>query len=242
MPGKAPGSPNNPVKSTSLKAAGVVATHRTKWSQCAIAWLIFALIRIVSATLRYRRNDRSGYINVPVPGPAIYCVWHNRLALCMPAYFDYVKKYNRTPGMAAMVSASRDGGFLTGILECFKVHPVRGSSSRRGSQALLELTTWAERGYDLAITPDGPRGPVYVVQEGVISLAQFTGLPIVPVSYYVNWKIRVKSWDRFQIPLPFSRCEMIYEKPIFVPRDASDEQREQLREQLETELRAISRD
>jgi hypothetical protein len=200
------------------------------------------MIRTISATLRYRRDDRSGYINAAQPGPAIYCVWHNRLALCMPAYFDYVKKHNQTPGLAAMVSASRDGGFLTGILECFNVQPVRGSSSRRGPQALLELTTWAERGYDLAITPDGPRGPVYVVQDGVMSLAQLTGLPIVPVSYSVDWKIRVKSWDRFQIPLPFSRCEMIYEKPIFVPREATDAGREQLRLRLETALRAISRD
>lgn len=200
------------------------------------------MIRTISATLRYRREDRSEFINVLMPGPAIYCVWHNRLALCMPAYFDYVKKRNQTPGLAAMVSASKDGGFLTGILQCFNVQPVRGSSSRRGPQALLELTTWAGRGYDLAITPDGPRGPVYVVQEGVMSLAQLTGLPIVPVSYSVNWKIRMKSWDRFQIPLPFSRCEMIYAKPIFVPREATDAEREQLRLQLETELRAISRD
>ena len=84
--------------------------------------------------------------------------------------------------MAAMVSASKDGGFLASILECFGVQPVRGSSSRRGPQALLELTGWAERGYDLAITPDGPRGPRYVVQEGIIALAQVTGLPIVPAS------------------------------------------------------------
>ena len=65
-------------------------------------------------------------------------------------------------------SASRDGGFLAAILECFGVQPVRGSTSRRGAQALLELTGWAERGYDLAITPDGPRGPCYVVQEGAL--------------------------------------------------------------------------
>jgi hypothetical protein len=220
----------------------VVVAHKPKWHQRLAAWLVFAMIRTISATLRYRRDDRSGFINMPRPGPAIYCVWHNRLALCMPAYFDYVKKRNQTPGMAAMVSASRDGGFLTGILECFNVQPVRGSSSRRGPQALLELTTWAERGYDLAITPDGPRGPVYVVQEGVMSLAQLTGRPIMPVSYSLNWKIRVKSWDRFQIPLPFSRCEMIYAKPIYVPREATDAEREQLRLQLETELRAISRD
>ena len=224
------------------RKSGVIVPHPPKWHQRLGAWLVFALIRTVSATLRYQWNDRSGYIDVPTPGPAIYCVWHNRLALCMIAYYSYVKKRNHAPGMAAMVSASRDGGFLTGILECFKVQPVRGSSSRRGSQALLELTTWAERGYDLAITPDGPRGPCYVVQEGVMSLAQLTGLPIVPVSYGLNWKIRLKSWDRFQIPLPFSRCEIIYSKPIRIPHEATDAEREELRQQLETELRAISRD
>jgi lysophospholipid acyltransferase (LPLAT)-like uncharacterized protein len=220
----------------------VVVPHKPKWHQRAGAWLVFTFIRTVSITLRYRWNDYSGYFSGTPPGPAIYCVWHNRLSLCMTAYFGYVKKHNNTPGLAAMVSASRDGGFLTGILECFKVQPVRGSSSRRGPQALLELTTWAERGYDLAITPDGPRGPCYVVQEGVMSLAQVTGLPIVPVSYNLGWKIRVKSWDRFQIPLPFSCCEMIYAKPIFVPRDASDEEREKLRKQLEETLKEISRD
>jgi hypothetical protein len=242
MPGETPISQGEPNALAGSKAKGVVVAHNPKWHQRAIAWLVFAMIRTISATLRYRRDDRSNFINVPTPGPAIYCVWHNRLALSMPAYFDYVKKRNQTPGLAAMVSASKDGGFLTGILECFNVQPVRGSSSRRGPQALLELTTWAERGYDLAITPDGPRGPLYVVQEGVMSLAQLTGLPIVPVSYHVNWKIRVKSWDRFQIPLPFSRCEMIYEKPVFVPREATDAEREQLRRQLETALRAISSD
>ena len=101
-----------------------------------LAWVVFALVQMVSATLRYRRTDRSGFIDVPTPGPAIYCVWHNRLALCMPAYFSYVRKRNRSAGMAALVSASRDGAFLTGILECFKVQPVRGSSSRRGAQAI----------------------------------------------------------------------------------------------------------
>lgn len=242
MPAAHPNPQMRDAKPKIRKSGGVVVAHRTKWHQRAAAWLLFAVIRTVSATLRYRWNDRSGYINVPIPGPAIYCIWHNRLALCMPAYYSYVKKYRNTSGLAAMVSASKDGGFLTGILECFNVQPVRGSSSRRGPQALLELTTWAERGYDLAITPDGPRGPIYVVQEGVMSLAQLTGLPIVPVSYHVNWKIRVKSWDRFQIPLPFSRCEMIYEKPIYVPREATDAQREQLRLKLEAELKRITED
>jgi hypothetical protein len=106
----------------------------------------------------------------------------------------------------------------------------------------LELTGWAERGYDLAITPDGPRGPRYVVQEGVMALAQVTGLPIIPASYYLGWKVQAKSWDRFQIPLPFSVCEVMIGKPVRVPREASDEERETLRQQLEQALREISRD
>jgi lysophospholipid acyltransferase (LPLAT)-like uncharacterized protein len=224
------------------KSSGVVIPHAPYWYQRLGAWLIFALVRAVSATLRYQWIDRSGYFDNGAAEPAIYCVWHNRLALCLVPYFGYVKKRNQTPGMAALVSASKDGGFLAAILECFGVQPVRGSSSRRGPQALLELTSWAERGYDLAITPDGPRGPCYVVQEGVMGLAQVTGLPIMPVSYYLGWKIRPKSWDRFQIPLPFSRCEMLFGKPVRVPRQASDSEREALRQQLESTLREISRD
>jgi len=80
------------------------------------------------------------------------------------------------------------------------------------------------------------------VQEGVISTAQLTGLPIVPISYFLNWKFRPGSWDRFQIPLPFARCEVSVGKPIRVPREASDADREALRTELERTLREISRD
>jgi lysophospholipid acyltransferase (LPLAT)-like uncharacterized protein len=224
------------------KSGGVVVPHPPRWYQRLAARLVYLLVKSVSATLRYRWTDISGYFGDGSASPAIYCVWHNRLALCLVPYYGYVKKHNQTPGMAALVSASKDGGFLAGILECFGVHPVRGSSSRRGPQALLELTSWAERGYDLAITPDGPRGPRYVVQEGIMALAQVTGFAIVPVSYHLNWKIQAKSWDRFQIPVPFSRCEMVLGKAVRVPREASDAEREALRQQLEQTLKEISRD
>src|SRR4030095_14421736 len=107
----------------------------------------------------------------------------------MRIYFDFVRIGKTSAGLAAMVSASKDGALLARILEDFGVQPVRGSSSRRGPQALLELTTWSERGYDLAITPDAPRGPCYIVQEGVMSLAQLTSLPVVPVSCELHPKI-----------------------------------------------------
>jgi lysophospholipid acyltransferase (LPLAT)-like uncharacterized protein len=144
--------------------------------------------------------------------------------------------------MAAIVSASKDGSLLARILELFHVEPVRGSSSRRGRQALWEMTQWAEKGYDLAVTPDGPRGPRYVLQNGVIALAQITGFPIVPVSYTLQWKTCLKSWDKFQIPIPFSRCEVILGEPVYVSRDASEADRETIRRQLEEYLKKITRD
>jgi len=144
--------------------------------------------------------------------------------------------------MAAMISASRDGAFLSAIFEGFNVEPVRGSSSRRGPQALLELTTWAQRGYDLAITPMAHAGRATHHQPGIMSLAQVTGLPVIPVSYNLNWKIRAGSWDRFQIPLPVRTCDVVVGKPILVPREATDEQRAELRQKLERTLREISKD
>jgi lysophospholipid acyltransferase (LPLAT)-like uncharacterized protein len=236
----APETPSQP--SRARRAGGVIVPHPPRWHQRLIAWLIYVFIRTVAATLRYRWDDRSQGAVYALQGPALFCVWHNRLALCLIAYYAFARQRPPTAGMATMVSASRDGAFLTGILDCFKVQPVRGSSSRRGPQALLELTTWAERGYDLSLTPDGPRGPRYVVQDGVMSLAQVTGLPIIPFSYNLTWKVCLKSWDRFQIPLPFARCEMNIGMPLRVPRHASDEERQALRQQLQQTLRNLSTD
>ena len=199
-------------------------------------------MRAIAITIRFRLNDGSGFFDTPRCNPVIYCIWHNRLALCIEIYKGYARSRNSTKGLAAMVSASKDGAFLSAILRSLDVEPVRGSSSRRGPQALLELTSAAEAGFDLAITPDGPRGPRYVIQDGVMSLAQLTGLPIIPVSYDLSWKIQVKSWDRFQIPIAFSRCVINVAKPIYVPRDCSDTEREALRQQLEHTLRSISTD
>jgi hypothetical protein len=224
------------------RKSGVIVPNSPKWHQRLAAWILWAVLRLIAATLRYRVNDSHGFLERNDVGQAIYCVWHNRLALCMKLYFSFGRRNHQAAGLAGLVSASKDGAFLAAILERFGVQPVRGSSSRRGPQALLELRTWAERGYDLAITPDGPRGPRYVVQEGVMALAQVTGLPIVPAAYHLSWKICLKSWDGFQIPLPFSRCEVCAGRIIHVPREATDADREELRKRLETELRAISSD
>ena len=104
------------------------------------------------------------------------------------------------------------------------------------------MISWAERGHDLAITPDGPRGPCYQVQDGVVSTAQLTGLPIIPVSYHLNWKFRPKSWDRFQVPFPFTYCEIRFGLPVRVPRDATDAERDALKRELQERMDALTQD
>ena len=226
-----------------VKTGGVVVPHRAKWHQRLAAVLIFSIIRCLAATIRFKVNDGSGiFFSTEPPEKIIFAIWHNRLALALILYQRYVARRDRSRRLAAMVSASKDGGMLARVLEYFRVEPVRGSSSRRGGQALREMVSWHERGHDLAITPDGPRGPCYTVQEGVIATAQLTGLPIVPVSYRLNWKVRVKSWDHFQVPLPFARCEITTGRLMRVPREASEADRETLRQQLEQTLRSITRD
>jgi lysophospholipid acyltransferase (LPLAT)-like uncharacterized protein len=231
-------SPSRPKR----KATGVIIPHTARWHQRFAAACIVAVLRIIAVTIRFRLDDRSEFLSGPSPGPAIYCFWHNRLALCVAVYRRFAEPRNPTSGMAALVSASKDGAFLSAILKAFRVQAVRGSSSRRGPQALLELTGWAEKGFDLAITPDGPRGPCYIIQDGVMSLAQLTGLPIIPTTFNLNWKVQVNSWDRFQIPLPFARCDVNVGKPVRVPRDCTDDQRELLRQELERTLREMSKD
>ncbi|HZI32937.1 MAG TPA: lysophospholipid acyltransferase family protein, partial [Candidatus Binatia bacterium] len=207
-----------------------------------VAWLVWFAASTLAATIRYRIRDPHGFITRQDFKQSIFCIWHNRLALCVKLYYTFGQKHDDTPGLAGLVSASKDGALLSAIFQRFGVQPVRGSSSRRGAQALVELNTWAERGYDLAITPDGPRGPRYVFADGAVTLAQITGLPLVPASYHLNWKIQVKSWDRFQIPLPFTRCDVQVGKVFKIPRELTEEQRVTFKQEVEAELRAITKD
>ncbi len=233
----APASPPAPTR-----RGGAVIAHPPKWYQRLAGFVVFVLLKVVGATVRFRFDNRGAKAG-DAAAPGIFCVWHNRLSLCLHVYD---RLFRGRPGggvsLAAMVSASKDGALLSVILELFKVQPARGSSSRRGPQALRELTSWSRKGYDLAITPDGPRGPCYHLQEGLVYLAQLTGQPIYLVSYHLGWCIRLKSWDRFQIPLPFSRCDVVVERPIYVPRHLDEAGREAVRLDLEQKLRAITRD
>lgn len=223
------------------RRSGPVVPHRLGWGRQALAAAVYGLIRLTAVTLR-RRMEIDPAFHEAARGPVIFTVWHNRLPLCLIVYRLLLPIRHRPHRLAALVSASRDGAVVARILELFGVQPVRGSTSRRGPQALLELTTWGQRGYDLALTPDGPRGPCYVAQPGPILLARLTGLPVIPVSYQLSWRIRLNTWDRFQIPLPGGRWAIRVGAPVWVPRDASEQVMEALRQQLQQRLRSLTAD
>jgi lysophospholipid acyltransferase (LPLAT)-like uncharacterized protein len=222
------------------QSSGVVIPRSLPWHRRMLASAV-ALLYWLSIK-SWHRTWKDTADNSRTKAPVIFCVWHDHLVLAVASYDDHVLEKWNEKGLATMVSASGDGAFLAAVLEKFGVQAIRGSTSRRGPQALLEATRWLRKGYSVAITPDGPRGPSRHIQDGIIYLAQVSGRPIVPISNFTRWKIRLPSWDRFQIPLPFARCILYDNDPISVPRDATDAEREQLRFRLEESMRAITLD
>jgi lysophospholipid acyltransferase (LPLAT)-like uncharacterized protein len=187
------------------------------------------LIRAIASTLRVTVDDRAGILHRPDRAPVIIAFWHNRTFLMAP----YYEKYCWGNTTFTFISRSRDGQFMAEVARRFGVMAVRGSSSRHGmSAALGALRKAGDEKIDLTITPDGPRGPRYEVQPGVLRLAQATGRPIVAIDCQIKWKIELKSWDRFRIPLPFSRVYLSTAPAIDVPAGAGEEELAALGQQL----------
>jgi lysophospholipid acyltransferase (LPLAT)-like uncharacterized protein len=204
-----------------------------------IGWMLRILVSCIGSTLRWRVEDPSGLLKDTPQRSCIFAFWHNRIFL-LPYLFRKHWHSRQRDRVAVLVSASKDGEFLTGVLDKFSLICVRGSSSRRGKQALREMTELVKLGYDAGITPDGPRGPKYVCQSGVISLAQLTQAPIVPVSWDVTRKIVMNSWDNFVVPMPFARATLRIGAPMVVAANASEELREEKRLELEKVLMGLT--
>jgi len=202
-------------------------------------WVLRILVSVIGSTLCWRIEDPSGLLTHTPQRSCIFAFWHNRIFL-MPYLFRKHWHSRQRDRVVVLVSASKDGEKLAGVLSKFDLICVRGSSSRRGKEALRELTSLVNDGYDAGITPDGPRGPKYHCHDGVISLARITQAPIIPVSYDVSRKITVNSWDNFMVPLPFARATLRIGSPMIVAADASDEQHEQKRLELENVLKSLS--
>lgn len=184
-----------------------------------LVWLTSMLVRLVAATIRVDVQDAGGVIDKPDHPPVIIAFWHNRLFLMM-AYYEY---YCRGRTALVFISRSRDGQYITDLAARFGIKAVRGSSSRHGTAAALSaIRASHDTRVDLVITPDGPRGPRYQIQPGLLRLAQATQRPIVAVTYQLNWKHELKSWDRFHIPLPFAACRLITSEPVHVPENATE--------------------
>jgi hypothetical protein len=184
-----------------------------------LAWLSSLVIHLIGWTLRMSVEDRGGLLDQPDHSPVIIAFWHNRMAL-MACFYE---RYCRGRTALTFISRSRDGQFMADVAARFGIKAVRGSTSRHGTSAMLAAIRAAgDRQVDLVITPDGPRGPRYQIQPGLIRLAQATGRPIVAVAYQLKWKRELDSWDRFHVPLPFSACRLITGEPIFVAENASD--------------------
>lgn len=143
--------------------------------------------------------------------PVIFAVWHARL---LPPLW-----HRRGEGITLLVSQHADGGHLAGAASRWGYEVVRGSASRGGVGGLLAVVRALRRGGDVAFTPDGPRGPARKAKPGTVSAARLGGAPIVPVGAAASAEWRLRSWDRFAVPRPFSRVRVVYGAPLEVPPD-----------------------
>lgn len=121
----------------------------------------------------------------------------------------------RNRGINIMVSRSRDGEIISGTVSRLGAVPVRGSTKKRGAEAVVRIIRKVKEGEDAAITPDGPQGPRHRAQPGAAYLAAKTSRPVMPVAFACSRKITLRSWDRFIIPAPFSRAIMVYGNPVY---------------------------
>jgi lysophospholipid acyltransferase (LPLAT)-like uncharacterized protein len=163
------------------------------------------------------------------PRPLIYAVWHGRI-LMVPWLSA---RFERARAVRVLASRSRDGELVARWVARFGMSVVRGSSSRGGAGALRALAAAVRAGHDVAVVPDGPRGPRERLQAGLVVLAAVTGAPVIPLGFAARPARRLHSWDRFLVPLPFARAAVVFGKAATVPRDAD---REHARADLERAL------
>ena len=201
-----------------------------------IFWFPAMLMKIsFKIFFRYRIIDPHKILDDP--HRIIGITWHNRLMFLCPALPKKALK-----NTSAVISASRDGQYLADFISFFGAQALRGSSSRKGANALLGAIRAIESGRNVAFTPDGPRGPIYKIKTGPVVLASKTGGVLVPFVLNSSRCWKLKSWDKFQIPKPFSRITMVIGDPITVPPDADEETLEKFRGQAENALLAITQD
>jgi lysophospholipid acyltransferase (LPLAT)-like uncharacterized protein len=192
-------------------------------------WSFFILISLIGKTIRFEKRgwehleavERSGKI-------PILAFWHNRIFLAT--------YYFRNRGIVVMSSQSFDGEYIARFIKRFGFGTIRGSSTRGGVGALIEMIRLMRKGLPMGFSVDGPKGPKYVAKTGACLLAKKTQNPIVPFMIEARKYWTVKSWDNLQIPKPFSRAAVVIAEPVYVAEDANDEEVEKKRAELQTKL------
>jgi lysophospholipid acyltransferase (LPLAT)-like uncharacterized protein len=194
----------------------------------AIPWIATPLLRMLGATWRWhvegeeRLREAEG-----AAGHGIHAFWHGRIV--------HGTLHFRGRGIIVITSENFDGEWIAGIIHRFGFGTARGSSSRGARRALLQLVRDA-RDHPTAFTIDGPRGPARVAQPGAVWLAKATGNPVIPFHAEAASYWSLRSWDRTQIPKPFTTVALVIAEPFVVPREADDETLERYRQRLEQEI------
>jgi lysophospholipid acyltransferase (LPLAT)-like uncharacterized protein len=161
----------------------------------------------------------------------VLAFWHGTM---LPSWY-----LHRNDGFAALTSKSKDGDLLAKQLKHWDYKVVRGSSSKGGDVALGIMVDHAKNGYSIAITPDGPRGPEHKFKAGAVITAKKSGVPVVLMGVGIKSKKKLKSWDKFQIPNPFSKIKIIYSDPIYVDPNLSYDETSKIIEECEQRLNEL---
>ena len=146
----------------------------------------------------------------------IFAFWHGRMML-MPSFSPTARP------MHVVISLHRDGVFISEVMRQFRFSTIAGSTSKNGREALMAILRALKHGENIAITPDGPRGPMQVAAAGAAVAAKLSGKPVIPVTFSARWHRRMPSWDRFMVAWPFSRVIFCVGEPIVIQRDTDDE-------------------
>lgn len=189
------------------------------------------LLRLWLSTLRFRGDNR--YLD-DADGPSVLLLWHDKLFI---APLIAQRCFRRR--VSALISTSKDGAWLVAFFRLMGITAVRGSSNRRGAAALIALTRAMRAGHHAGITPDGPKGPALVFKPGAIALSRLTGRAFLLLGIRYASCFRFGSWDRFAMPLPFSRVDLTVVREA-VPAEGESE--EAVAARLQESLRAISAD
>jgi len=193
-----------------------VSEGKRNWKLAITVRVGTVIIRALAITWRYRITNAAPWRELRLRRqPFIFAFWHGTM---LPLVW-----LHRGEGVPVVISEHRDGEIIARIVEKFGFGTIRGSSSRGAARALIAIVRELERGGEVAVTPDGPRGPARRFASGALVAAQRVGVPIVGVTVVASSAWRLDSWDRFMIPKPFSRVQIAYTAPTTVAASSARE-------------------